>query len=219
MSPADSPAGAKVAPTRSAGRTQARGDRTRAAIIDETVRCVNEEGFAAASANHIADRAGVTWGVIQYHFGDRNGLLSAVVTHGFQRFRSAIDAIAVPEGPDHDRVVAVVEAAWTAFADPDSRASLEILIATRAGRDPTQTAELVAMGREMRKLGRVLVGKASAERADASVVGEVLWAALRGLVFAQILSDRPVDSRAERAVLVDLITTYLSGRVAPAQGR
>ena len=48
-------------------------------IIDETVRCIVEEGFAAATAKHVAERAGVTWGVIQYHFGDRNGLLMAVV--------------------------------------------------------------------------------------------------------------------------------------------
>ena len=39
-------------------------------VIDETVRCVIEEGFGAASAKHITERAGVTWGVIQYHFGD-----------------------------------------------------------------------------------------------------------------------------------------------------
>ena len=52
-------------------------------VIDETVRCVLEEGFGAASAKHITERAGVTWGVIQYHFGDRDGLLMAVVDRGF----------------------------------------------------------------------------------------------------------------------------------------
>jgi AcrR family transcriptional regulator len=45
----------------------------RAIVIDETIRCILEEGFAAASAKHITERAGVTWGVVQYHFGDRDG--------------------------------------------------------------------------------------------------------------------------------------------------
>jgi len=211
MTPAPESGQSRVLPTRSTARAQPRGDRTRAAIIDETVRCVNEEGFAAASANHIAECAGVTWGVIQYHFGDRNGLLSAVVSQGFTRFRSAVNAITVPEGFDHDRVVAVVEAAWAAFSNADSRASLEILIASRTERTRAQAEELLAMGKEMRRLGSALVGKAASDRADGAVVGEVLWAALRGLVFSQMLSDQPVDSRAERDVLIGLITAYLAG--------
>ena len=68
-----------VTPRRPANGKQVRADRTRAMVIDETVRCVLEEGFGAASAKHITERAGVTWGVIQYHFGDRDGLLMAVV--------------------------------------------------------------------------------------------------------------------------------------------
>ena len=119
MSPQPPSVESRVAPTRKGGRAQVRGDRTRAAIVEETVRCVIEEGFAAASANHIAERAGVTWGVIQYHFGDRNGLLATVVSHGYRQFRGAIESVSVPEGPDRERVAAVVDAAWAAFASPE----------------------------------------------------------------------------------------------------
>ena len=72
----------KIAPRRPAGGSQVRAERTRERVLDETVRCVIDEGFAAASAKHIAERAGVTWGVVQYHFGDRDGLLMAVVDRG-----------------------------------------------------------------------------------------------------------------------------------------
>src|SRR5665213_2120577 len=130
---------APARPTRKVGRAQQRGDRTRFAIVEETVRCINEEGFAAASANHIAARAGVTWGVIQYHFGDRNGLLSAVIADGFQRFRRAIELVPVPDGPSRQRVEAVVEAAWAAFSSPESRASFEILISARAASTTAST--------------------------------------------------------------------------------
>src|SRR5471030_900495 len=101
---------------------QAHADRTRASIIDETVRCVLEEGFGAASAKHIAERAGVTWGVIQYHFGDRNGLLAAVVDSGFEGLRLATATAAVPTGPTRERVAALVDATWDAFSTPTSRA-------------------------------------------------------------------------------------------------
>ena len=42
-------------------------------------------------------------------------------------------------------------------------------------------------------------------------VGGLLWATLRGLVMAQMLSPRPVDSSGERSLLVDLITGLLDG--------
>ena len=56
------------------------------------MRCVVEEGFEAATAKHVAERAGVTWGVIQYHFGDRNGLLMAVVDEGVARLVDSLAA-------------------------------------------------------------------------------------------------------------------------------
>src|SRR5471030_2456056 len=106
---------------------QAHADRTRALIMDETVRCVVEEGFAAASAKHIAERAGVTWGVIQYHFGDRDGLLAAVVDAGFDQLRARMAAVGVPHGSSRKQVTALVDDAWAAFSTSTSRASLEIL--------------------------------------------------------------------------------------------
>lgn len=198
-------------PTRVIRRAQLRGDRTRDAIIGETVRCINEEGFAAASASHIAERAGVTWGVIQYHFGDRNGLLSAVIADGFQSFQRSIESVLVPAGPSRQRVEAVVEAAWVAFSSPESRASFEILISARAGRDQLQVGELESMARNMRALSGVLVGNRVDLGGQDAVVGEVLWATLRGLVMAQMLTSRTINSSRERALLVDLITGLLDG--------
>ncbi len=188
---------------------QVRGDRTRAAIIAETVRCIDEEGFAAASAKHIAERAGVTWGVIQYHFGDRSGLLAAVVADGFDRFRHAVESVTVPDGPTHLRVGAVVEAAWAAFSSPESVASLEILIATRANRDEARRTGLEVMARDMRRLGALLVGESPDGGRRQGVVGEVLLATLRGLVLSQMVTPRPIDTSAERAVLVALIGGFL----------
>ena len=86
-----------VSPTRRTSAPRKRGDDTRAKIIDETVRCIVEEGFAAATAKHVAERAGVTWGVIQYHFGDRNGLLMAVVDDGVARLVDSLSSADVSE--------------------------------------------------------------------------------------------------------------------------
>ena len=214
MSPTRPPGLAPARPTRNVARAQPRGDRTRETIIEETIRCINDEGFAAASAKHIAERANVTWGVIQYHFGDRNGLLSAVIAHGFQGFRRAIQSVSVPDGTSHQRVEAVVETAWSAFSSPASRASLEILISARSGRDRARVAELEGMARDMRELSGALVGSGVGSGDQRAVVGELLWATLRGLVMAQMLTPRPIDSTLERALLIDLISGLLDGAAA-----
>lgn len=199
-----------AAPTRSPQRPQPRGDRTREAILDEAVACILDEGFAAASAKHVAERAGVTWGVIQYHFGDRNGLLAAVVQSGFEDLTAAVADVSVPDGSPRARVRAVVDAAWAAFSTPRSRASLEILVATRAERDPAYDLELADMARAMHRLGAVLVADDPRRVRRGRAVGEVLWAALRGLALAQMVVRRPLDTISERATLTDLLTTYVT---------
>lgn len=201
-----------IAPTRAASGAQARAERTRALIMDEAVRCVIEEGFAAASAKHIAERAGVTWGVIQYHFGDRNGLFAAVVDSGFDELRAHMATVDVTEGSTRDRVVGLVDAAWAAFSTPTSRASLEILIGTRARRDAATEAHLAAMAGDLRRLGGDLIADRRSGD-DATAIGDLLWATLRGLVLSQMVVDQPTESNRERAALVELLIAHLeSGR-------
>ncbi len=198
-----------IAPTRPAGGAQLRAERTRALIMDETVRCVVEEGFAAASAKHIAERAGVTWGVIQYHFGDRDGLLAAVVDAGFDELRACMATVDVPHGSSRKQVTALVDAAWAAFSTPTSRASLEILVATRSRRDHATNAHLAAMAGELMRLGEDLLGDRRRRVGDATAIGDLLWATLRGLVLTQMVVDEPIESTRERAALVDLLVAHL----------
>ena len=94
-----------IAPTRRTSAPRKRGDDTRTKIIDETVRCIVEEGFAAATAKHVAERAGVTWGVIQYHFGDRNGMLMAVVDDGVARLVDSLSSANVSELALRERII------------------------------------------------------------------------------------------------------------------
>src|SRR6202041_4214284 len=106
-------ASSTVSPPRRTSAPRKRGDDTRAKIIDETVRCIVEEGFAAATAKHVAERAGVTWGVIQYHFGDRNGLLMAVVDDGVARLLESLSSAEVGELPLRERIEMVVDTPWS----------------------------------------------------------------------------------------------------------
>jgi AcrR family transcriptional regulator len=201
--------------TRAVRQAQVRGDETRARVIREAAACVVEEGFAAASASRIAERAGVTWGVIQYHFGDRAGLFSAVVLAGNEQFRACIDDARIPEGPPRARVAAVVDAAWAAYCSPRCLAALEILVNTRVSResDPLHAAELVDLARGHQRTGQRLLsidGRGSIDRKT----DQLLWAALRGFAMTLMFGPSGYDFAAERESLVDLLTAHLEGERA-----
>jgi AcrR family transcriptional regulator len=198
-----------VAPRRPANGSQLRADRTRALVIDETIRCILDEGFAAASAKHITERAGVTWGVVQYHFGDRDGLLMAVVDKGFAELLEALRELPHAAENVRDRTEFIVDAAWEAFSSPTSMAALEILIATRAMRDPGASEHLAALGTAMAKLGKKIGEGLDARHAAA--IGNLIWATLRGLVVNALVIPEPLDTRRERRALVEMITSYVDG--------
>jgi AcrR family transcriptional regulator len=196
-----------VAPRRPANGSQVRADRTRALVIDETIRCILEEGFAAASAKHITERAGVTWGVVQYHFGDRDGLLMAVVDKGFAELQEVLRELPVGAENACDQTEFIVTAAWEAFSSPTSMAALEILIATRSLRDTSATQHLAALGTTFAKLGKHIGEGLNARHAAA--IGNLIWTTLRGLVVAQLVVPDPLDTGRERRALIDMIAVYV----------
>ncbi|MBI3215439.1 MAG: TetR/AcrR family transcriptional regulator [Mycobacterium sp.] len=201
-----------TAPRRPATGSQARAERTRGAVIDETVRCILQEGFAPPSVRHITERAGLTWGVVQYHFGDLDGLLMAVVDKGFGELTAALSDVGTAVAPDdlRTRTEFVIDTAWRAFSSPTSMAALEILISTRAARDTAANTHLADIMRALTQLGRGLGEGLAAPHATA--IGNLIWATLRGLVVAQLVSPRPLDSAAERRVLVDVLVAYIGPR-------
>ena len=198
-----------TAPRRPPTGTQARAERTRTAVIDETVRCILDEGFAPPSVRHITDRAGLTWGVVQYHFGDLDGLLMAVVDQGFAELLDALAELS-PSGSVAARTQFVIDAVWDAFSSPTSRAALEILIATRGLRGGAANTHLAELMSALTSLGRHLGEGLSAPHAGR--IGNLIWATLRGLVVAQMVWPEPVDSARDRRALVDVITAYVESR-------
>ncbi|ORW89268.1 TetR family transcriptional regulator [Mycobacterium sp. IEC1808] len=190
-----------IAPTRRTSAPRKRGDDTRTRIIDETVRCIVEEGFAAATAKHVAERAGVTWGVIQYHFGDRNGLLMAVVDDGVARLVDSLSAADVSELPLRERIEVVIDTAWSCYSSPTSMAAFEILRATRGG---ASRRHLMEMNAAIGQLGRLITD----DPANAGVA-EVIWATLRGVVLAQMITGTTIDWSLERRALIEMATRAL----------
>ncbi|MFB1296055.1 TetR/AcrR family transcriptional regulator [Mycobacterium sp. pW049] len=201
-----------TAPRRPPTGAQPRAQRTRTAVIDETVRCIIDDGFAPPSVRRITDRAGVTWGVVQYHFGDLDGLLMAVVDTGFGELLATLHSLESETArlDRRERVAFLVNAVWQAFSSPTSRAAIEILISTRGARTHAVNAHLADLMAQLTALGRQLGEGLSAPHATR--VGTLIWNTLRGIVAAQMMWHEPMDSSRDLQTLIDVVGAYIEVR-------
>jgi AcrR family transcriptional regulator len=77
------------------GKQAAKSRRTQDAILNAVIDLINEGGFAAASSTQIARKAGVSWGAVQHHFGNKEEILEAVLEQLQPRRRP----MPTPSGP------------------------------------------------------------------------------------------------------------------------
>src|SRR3982074_2812390 len=75
---------------------------TRRALIDAAAEVIARRGVEAASTREIYVRAGVKAPTLYHHFGDKQGLLDAVVTVAFERYLARKRALRATAGPAAD---------------------------------------------------------------------------------------------------------------------
>jgi AcrR family transcriptional regulator len=100
---------------------------TRRRILDAAIQSIGSVGLARTTAAEIERRSGVTWGAVQHHFGDKDGILVAVLEDSFARFAERLEGVS-DDASLEKRVDEFVERAWAHFGSPLYRASFEILL-------------------------------------------------------------------------------------------
>lgn len=117
-------------------RTQAeRSASTRTKLLDATVACLLEVGYARVTTTEIAERAGVSRGAQLHHFPTKAELVLTAVEHLFERriteFKSAFAGL--PAGVD--RAAVAVDLLWSMVSGPTFYAALELIVAARTDRE------------------------------------------------------------------------------------
>ncbi len=88
-------------------------------------------GASETTTHRIARRAGLTWGAIQHHFGEKNAILITVVESSLDDIVAELGEIAKVRGSVADRVHALVAGLWPHYSGPLYRAGVEILLSAR----------------------------------------------------------------------------------------
>lgn len=120
--------GLRRTPTRTRRSHAERTAETRAKILAAVVDAIAEVGFHRTTAVEITSRAGVTWGAVQHHFGDKDGILIAALEASFQRFAERLADVPAPDESLESRVSRFVERSWEHFGSAHYRSTFEILL-------------------------------------------------------------------------------------------
>jgi AcrR family transcriptional regulator len=162
---------------------------TRQIVIDAAVASILERGFYRASSNEIARRAGVTWGVIQHHFGTREALMVAVLQDGARHFSETIANGKIDGTTTAERLQQLIELLGEHYGSPAYVAYMQIMLnldhdpATSAEVRATMSATAARSTEQLRSLIRHTLGPASS---TPDLTGTVFHT-LKGLFVSQQL--------------------------------
>ena len=121
-------------------RTQAeRSAVTRARLLDATIECLHDLGYARTSTPEIARRAGLSRGAQLHHFPTKAELVTSAVEHLFARRREEFLRAFGERPAGQDPTEAAIDILWSMVSGPTFYVWLELVVAARTEpelRDP-----------------------------------------------------------------------------------
>lgn len=203
-------------------QTAASGDTdTRDRVIKAAVECIIELGFyRGSSTNEIARKAGVTWGVIQWYFGNREGLMLAVLEDGANHMVETVKDAHIEGQTVLERMSQLIDLFLEHYGRPAYLASLQVMLnmdhdpKTSAGVRNTMAEVAERSYTPVRRLLREALGPA-ANKPDLMTT---IFLVIRGFAFSQQLLDSmaydtvaPKQDRGQRhrRLLAQILAPYV----------
>jgi AcrR family transcriptional regulator len=210
----DEPMTAPQSELRAGRRPNRRGESSRKHVLDVALRLLATGGPDAVSVKLIAKEANVTWGTVQYQFGDADGFWAATILHILDTAGPRIWARPSAASVEK-RVAEIIDLLWKAFDSPYNAAVSNLRGALAKDhieleRSYPHTAKaLDALDDNwLKQFGEFFDGIAVDPR-HARQVSALLPAALRGLHAERAFGSR-VDVDDALAGLREAITLYMA---------
>ena len=182
---------------------------TRERIMAAVVESIGEIGYPKTTATEIAQRAGVSWGAVQHHFGDKEGILVAVLEESFNLFADVLADPIEPDLPLAERVSLFVDRSWVHFGSAQYRSTYEILVNLPPDLAPSWRSEVLAAWRRI--WSNFFPEKPTSPRPVVNIMRYTI-SVLSGLATMNMLEGTPARSRkTELGYLKDTLVRELDG--------
>jgi AcrR family transcriptional regulator len=185
-----------------------RGAATRVRLLDATIDCLVELGWAGTSTTEVVRRAGVSRGAQVHHYPSKEDLVLAAVEHLVAR-RIEEYRVAFEQLPPQRRTPAeAFELLWQQCMGKTFEAWLELAVAART--TPALRTRFVAVERRFTEANieqfQSMFAEAAADREFAAIALRFAFSVLDGLAIARIGGAPEAELDAVRAVF-NLVTT------------
>jgi AcrR family transcriptional regulator len=188
-------------------RTQdERSATTRALLLDATIDCLFDLGWAGTTTTEIAERAGVSRGAQLHHFPTKKELVATAVERLLERrleeFRHGFATL--PE--EVDRAKAVVDLLWSMFSGPVFYAWLELLLASRTDPSLRKTCEEInrRFGEGARRAFREVWPPPPGQEAAYDIAPKFALTLMQGLALEKVAGESEERIRTMLRVLKNL---------------
>lgn len=165
--------------------------RTHEALLDATIRCLVEHGYAGTTTQRIQEAAGVSRGALLHHFPAKSELLAAAIHHIAEIRLRHLDDVVADLGDGPEALAQLVQAVRSAMTGPPFQAALELWAASRT--DTQLRAALLPaekrLGSALRAIFRQHAGIAEPDVARTAF--ESLMALVRGLELTRLMRTDP----------------------------
>ncbi len=174
-------------------RTQEqRSSEMRVRLLDATIDCLVEFGYAGTTTPRVAERAGVTRGAQVHHFGSKNDLVVAAISHLAQRrTEAAIQELGRVRG-GNDPIGVALDFMWELHQGPLFIAAMELWVAGRT--DPVLAAALEKVEPFVNNAVLMAVSQLVPDEMQRKEVRDFAYTAmdtLRGILVSNFISPDP----------------------------
>ena len=200
-------------------RTQTeRREATRRQLLDAAIDCLYESGFNGATLVAVAERAGVTRGAVQHHFGNKDDLVIAVIDEISTRLPIDVGDAVSKDRSVADRVAAITAQYWRVINSRTFVAAMKIQLATV--NDPALHSRIRdSLHKTEAALDRQWIGLFADQTFDAAAAvaaRHVVLASMRGFALRQIYRKAPQGWERERGLLRKMLEQTLT---TPPKGK
>ena len=170
-------------------------EKTRQTVLDAAIHCLASEGYHRATSNRIARQAGLSWGVIQYHFGDRAGIYRAVLDSIIAANLTELDQLAQSGAGKsvHERLQLLTKRAWQLLNHPAYLATMELLL--NLNRDPELALNtnpyVKRWSARVGALWQSIFPEFPIDHAGSAAARQIFFAAMRGFVDNRLIGQWP----------------------------
>ena len=188
---------------------QERREATRNALLEATIQCLVERGYAGTTTRAVSKRAGVSPGALQHHFTSKEELVADAIGYLAVKLTAQLIEQGVPSASSRRHLTEqLVDYLWRTLNGPLMAAATELGVAGRT--DPLLRERLVEAQRQALEGVPLAAGQLFPEQAarpDFTGLINTVLAAMRGVVLLGFVSsaDREDVWRAARPHLLALI--------------